>query len=172
MKMLQKKVGPGERGLGHPRQPPLAKFLTARFQFPQSLRLLIIKGTSSRGGPSPTFFFLDRFSGPRSPHLVPQRRRMLMSRRRTLASLAALTAVLALLARLPARADDKPAAHHEMHEKCAKACFDCSRECASCFHHCAHLVADGKKEHTKTMHLCNDCGTICAAAGELSARVG
>ena len=56
-----------------------------------------------------------------------------MIRRRTLASLAALAAVLAFLARVPARADEKPSPHHEMHEKCAKACFDCARDCASCF---------------------------------------
>ena len=95
-----------------------------------------------------------------------------MSRRRTLASLAALAAVLVFLARVPVRADEKPSHHHEMHEKCAKACFDCSRECASCFHHCTHLVADGKKEHTKTLHLCNDCATICAAAGQVAGRAG
>ena len=95
-----------------------------------------------------------------------------MSRRRTLASLAALAAVLALLARVPARADEKPAAHHEMHEKCAKACFDCSRECASCFHHCAHLVADGKKEHLKTLQTCQDCAAVCKAASCITARHG
>ena len=95
-----------------------------------------------------------------------------MIRVRTLTSLAALTAVLSFLALVPARAGAKAEHRHEMFEKCAKACFDCSRECASCFHHCAHLVADGKKEHAKTMHLCNDCGTICAAAGELAGRAG
>src|SRR5437763_1625087 len=72
----------------------------------------------------------------------------------------------------PARAEEKPAAHHEVHEKCAKACFECSRECNSCAHHCAHLLADGKKDHLKTMALCVDCGTICAAAGEVTGRAG
>src|SRR5262249_53301311 len=116
---------------------------------------LLMKEIAPRGEHAPITFFLTP-------------RRMLMSRRRTLASLAALAAVLALLARVPVRADEKAAHPHEMHYKCSKACFDCSRECASCFHHCAHLVADGKKEHTKTLHLCNDCATICAAAGEVS----
>src|SRR5262249_49510832 len=97
---------------------------------------------------------------------------MLMTRSRTLASLAALTAVLTFLARLPIRADEKPAHPHEMHEKCAKACFDCARECNSCHHHCMHLVSDGKKDHAKTMNLCNDCGTICAAAGQVAGRAG
>lgn len=31
----------------------------------------------------------------------------------------------------------------------------------ACFHHCASLVADGKKEHAKCMHLCVDCADCC-----------
>src|SRR5438105_5030422 len=51
--------------------------------------------------------------------------------------------------------------------KCAKECADCQQQCDSCFHHCAKLVADGKKEHAKAMHLCVDCADLCATAGRL-----
>jgi hypothetical protein len=65
-----------------------------------------------------------------------------------------------------------PAQHeHAKHfDKCAKACDDCKRECDSCFHHCAHLVADGKKDHARSMKLCVDCAEVCSTAGRLSAR--
>ncbi len=98
-----------------------------------------------------------------------------MVRRQTLRSVAALVAALAVLSAAPSRADDNAKAAHEHHEafvKCAKVCYDCALECTTCYRHCAHLVADGKKGHAVAMHLCNDCATICAAAGELSGRIG
>jgi hypothetical protein len=73
------------------------------------------------------------------------------------------------LAAPAARAEEKDHAHEHM-MKCAKACLDCQKDCDSCFHHCAHLLADGKKDHAKTMHLCVDCAELCSTAGKLSAR--
>ena len=64
----------------------------------------------------------------------------------------------------------QPADHHEHFAKCAKACADCQVSCDSCFHHCVTLVASGKKEHVKTMHMCVDCAEYCALAAKLSAR--
>lgn len=60
--------------------------------------------------------------------------------------------------------------HGEHFAKCAKACADCQLKCDACFHHCAHMLGHGKKEHAKSMHLCVDCGTVCATAAQLSAR--
>lgn len=72
-------------------------------------------------------------------------------------------------------AADEPQHHQhgaaEM-EKCLKECARCARECESCFNHCTHLVAEGKKEHVRTLKTCNDCGDMCALAGKLVARNG
>jgi hypothetical protein len=86
-----------------------------------------------------------------------------------------LTALaLAGLSLLGARADTKPAddPHHGHFMECARACADCMRECESCAHHCANLLADGKKDHFRSMALCIDCGDACAVAGKLAARGG
>jgi hypothetical protein len=72
----------------------------------------------------------------------------------------------------------KPAAgaheghHAEAYEQCAKACSDCQRACDSCAHHCAHLLAEGKKEHLKTLRSCEDCASVCVAAAQIVARHG
>jgi hypothetical protein len=68
------------------------------------------------------------------------------------------------------RAQDKAPEHHEHFAACAKACADCQVSCDSCFHHCAALVAEGKKDHVKTMHTCVDCGECCKLAATLAAR--
>jgi hypothetical protein len=82
---------------------------------------------------------------------------------------------LALLAAL-AFAVNAPAAQHEhdgdAYDKCARACSDCQRACDSCATHCAHLLAEGKKEHLKTLATCQDCATHCAAAACIVARKG
>jgi hypothetical protein len=71
-------------------------------------------------------------------------------------------------------AADEPHHHHATAEmdKCMKECARCAKECASCFQHCVHMVADGKKEHVRTLRTCNDCGDMCAMAGKLVARDG
>jgi hypothetical protein len=60
--------------------------------------------------------------------------------------------------------------HAEHFLKCAKACNDCQLQCDSCFKHCLTLLADGKKEHAKTVQLCADCGECCTTCSTLCAR--
>ncbi len=69
-----------------------------------------------------------------------------------------------------AAAGDKGHEHGQAFAACAKACADCSNSCASCYHHCVGLLAAGKKEHARTMILCNDCAEVCSTAAKLSAR--
>jgi len=59
-----------------------------------------------------------------------------------------------------------------MSEQCAKACDDCKRECDRCGNHCAEMVAQGHKEHLKTLRTCQDCATHCGAASCIVARRG
>src|SRR5947209_8470720 len=70
------------------------------------------------------------------------------------------------------KADGGSPEHHAAFEHCAKACGDCQRACDSCATHCARLVADGKKEHLKTLRTCQDCATHCSAAACIVARMG
>jgi len=93
-----------------------------------------------------------------------------------------LTAALAVTLAFVAggvRADEKPKdkekaqpGHDEHFAACAKACAECMRECDSCAHHCAHMVADGKKDHLKTLSTCLDCGDICGTAARVTSRHG
>jgi hypothetical protein len=81
-------------------------------------------------------------------------------------SLVGLGLFVALFSVAPVRAQ------HEHNSKCAKACADCALQCASCAAHCTHLVLDGKKDHAKTMRLCNDCAAICSVSGVITGRHG
>ena len=72
------------------------------------------------------------------------------------------------LAAPAARAAD----HNEHFMQCAKACDDCGRTCDACSAHCLKLVAEGKKEHLKTLQLCQDCATACRASSSIVARQG
>jgi hypothetical protein len=73
-----------------------------------------------------------------------------------------------------APADDKDKAHHAHgpYATCARACAECSLQCESCFAHCSHLVAEGKKDHVRSMRTCNDCGDFCALAARITGRHG
>jgi hypothetical protein len=96
-----------------------------------------------------------------------------MKRHKYLALLGLAAALLLVLG--AGAADDKaqPAGHHDAaFEACAKACNDCQRECDSCAHHCSLRVADGKKEHLKTLGTCTDCAEICSAAARITAHMG
>src|SRR5262245_28619450 len=98
-----------------------------------------------------------------------------MTRSFTNGALCAAALALAGALALTVRADDPPrvSAHHAAHfDKCARACSDCQRECDVCARHCADLVADGKKEHLRTLGTCADCADVCAAAARVSARGG
>ena len=76
-----------------------------------------------------------------------------MNYSRMLASVFVAVGGLTAFSWIQAKAE-KADAHHEHFAKCAKACADCQQQCDMCFHHCAGLVAEGKKDHAKTMHTC------------------
>lgn len=69
----------------------------------------------------------------------------------------------------PAAAQD---AHKEMFDTCAKACDECKRICDACARHCVMQVAEGKKEHLRTVQTCQDCASFCATASCIMARQG
>jgi hypothetical protein len=72
-------------------------------------------------------------------------------------------------------ADDKAPKHvHDSPEmtKCLDECVRCAKECESCYRHCASLLAEGKKEHLRTLDTCSDCGDFCALSAKLIARRG
>jgi hypothetical protein len=94
--------------------------------------------------------------------------------RRTLTGAALFAAGLLALGGRAAAADEANAEHpHAAHFlACAKECSDCQRECDSCANHCAHMVADGKKDHLKTLGTCADCATLCTTAARITARQG
>jgi hypothetical protein len=86
-----------------------------------------------------------------------------------------LSPLLALLILAPTAglADEKPGDHHGgAFMECAKVCDDCQRECDSCARHCALLVAEGKKDHMKTLGTCSDCADMCSTAARVAARQG
>lgn len=62
--------------------------------------------------------------------------------------------------------------HHDLNDKCARACNDCQRICDACSTHCAKLVANGKKDHLTTLRTCQDCATHCSAAATIVSRNG
>jgi hypothetical protein len=89
-------------------------------------------------------------------------------------AIAAVAVMVGSLGAIRILADEPKTAprHHataEM-EACMKECARCARECESCLNHCLELIADGKKEHVRTLRTCNDCGDMCAMAGKLIAR--
>src|SRR5262249_19791745 len=71
-------------------------------------------------------------------------------------------------------ADDKAKeeAHHAHFLACAKACAECMLECESCAHHCVQLVAEGKKDHLKSVGTCSDCADFCELAAQVVSRQG
>jgi hypothetical protein len=79
----------------------------------------------------------------------------------------------AALAALALAVSSGRAGHHdEAFQQCARACGECARICEACADHCARLVAEGKKDHLKTLRTCQDCATHCAAAARIMARQG
>ncbi|MCC6416793.1 MAG: four-helix bundle copper-binding protein [Gemmataceae bacterium] len=62
--------------------------------------------------------------------------------------------------------------HHEMFERCAKACNDCQRICDTCATHCVHLLAQGQKEYMKMLRTCQDCADFCATTAQIVSRHG
>ena len=96
-------------------------------------------------------------------------------RRQQLAAASLTLVVIGGFAALRLSADDKKADPHRGHaemEACLKECGRCAAECEMCFDHCSHMVAEGKKEHLRTLKTCIDCGDFCALAGKIIARHG
>jgi hypothetical protein len=58
------------------------------------------------------------------------------------------------------------------YQRCAQSCSDCQRACDMCAAQCAHLLAQGKKDHLRTLQTCQDCATHCAAAACIVSRQG
>ena len=82
---------------------------------------------------------------------------------------------LATLAARPLTADDKTAGKdtpHTAYLACAKVCGECALACDNCAAHCAKLVADGKKEHLRTLQTCQDCAAFCGTAACITAKAG
>jgi hypothetical protein len=95
-----------------------------------------------------------------------------MDRREMLGLLGAGAAGLTALS--AAQADDKADDHccelDKTHEDCLKSCSDCAKSCDMTFHHCFMMVAEGKKEHAKSLHLVSDCAGFCALSACMIAK--
>jgi hypothetical protein len=65
-----------------------------------------------------------------------------------------------------AKAPEHDPAHHANHIAA------CAVMCDACAAHCARLIADGKKEHMKSMQHCQDCAAICHSTAAVAARHG
>jgi hypothetical protein len=85
-------------------------------------------------------------------------------------------AILIPLAGTPSTADSQTVAARDTHDAayqaCAKACGECALACDTCGSHCAKMVAEGKKEHFKTLQTCQDCAAFCGTAACITARSG
>jgi len=97
-----------------------------------------------------------------------------MKRRDLLGALGAGAAGLAALTTSSATAQqhaNEPAHRHDkMHEDCLKACSDCARMCDETFHHCYMQVAEGKRDHARSLHLVSDCAGFCSLSACMIAK--
>ena len=98
-----------------------------------------------------------------------------MKRRELLGALGASAAGLAAMTTSAHAQDqdhlkDEPNHHDKVHEACLEACSDCARTCDETFHHCYMLLAEGKKEHARSLHLLSDCAGFCALSACMIAK--
>ncbi len=98
-----------------------------------------------------------------------------MKRREMLGALGAGAATLAVGAIANAQApkghDDEAAHRHDaIHKECLDACSDCARMCNETFHHCYMMVAEGKRDHAKSLHLVSDCAEFCELSATMIAK--
>jgi len=96
-----------------------------------------------------------------------------MKRREMLGALGAGAAGLAALSpgSSPAQHEGEHAHHHDkIHEDCLKACSDCAKSCDETFHHCYMMVAQGKREHARSLHLVSDCAGFCSLSACMIAK--
>ena len=89
-----------------------------------------------------------------------------MQRRELLGVLGATAAGLVAMTENEARAAD-PA---DAHEDCLKSCVACAEECNETFHHCYTMLAEGKKEHAKALHLASDCAEFCGLSASMISK--
>src|SRR5262249_19042077 len=97
----------------------------------------------------------------------------LMKRRELLGTLGAGAAGLAALSATRATAQhekEHAGVHDRVHADYLKACSDCARVCDETFHHCYMMVAEGKKEHAKALHLLSDCAGFCGLSACMIAK--
>ena len=96
-----------------------------------------------------------------------------MKRRTMLGALGASAAGLATIARASDAKiiGDEPAHRHDaIHKECLDACSDCARMCDETFHHCYVQVAEGKRDHAKSLHLVSDCEGFCSLSASMIAK--
>jgi hypothetical protein len=79
------------------------------------------------------------------------------------------------LTAMSARADERSSDEScceldKVHADCYKACADCAKACDMTFHHCFKEVAEGKKEHAKSLHLASDCAAFCSLSASMIAK--
>lgn len=93
-----------------------------------------------------------------------------MQRRELLGAFGATAA--GLVAASASRAQKTEHHHHHdgEHADCLAACQACERACNETFHHCYSMLAEGKKEHAKALHLVADCARFCNLSGTLVAN--
>ena len=95
-----------------------------------------------------------------------------MDRREMLGILGAGAVGAALVAKNAVAQDghDHAHAHDKTHEDCLKACTACAKSCDETFHHCYMMVAEGKKDHAKPLHMLSDCASFCGLSACMIAR--
>lgn len=100
-----------------------------------------------------------------------------MNRREMLGTLGVTAAGLAVTGGSALAQEKKasaPPAHDEHHnaaQRCARTCSECMDECNEGFHHCFEQLTAGKKEYSKSAHLCVDCAEVCGTSAHLCARM-
>src|SRR5262245_24153219 len=95
-------------------------------------------------------------------------------RKMTVGALAGVAALAGFVC-LPLTADEPKSTrgdHHAAFMDCAKECGQCALACDACAAHCGRLIADGMKDHLKTMQTCQDCASVCGSAACITARGG
>jgi predicted ATPase len=85
-----------------------------------------------------------------------------MDRREMLGVLGVGTLGLTAFSSREARADEAATKLDAVHQECLEACSDCAKACDMTFHHCLMQLAEGKREHAKSVQYAADCAGFCA----------
>lgn len=94
-----------------------------------------------------------------------------MDRRELLGVLGAGTVGLAAFsAEAGEKGSDMCCTLDKVHEDCLKACSDCAKACDMTFNHCVKEVAQGKKEHAKSLKLAAECAEFCGLSACMIAK--